>query len=162
VRKKGCCTSYSGRSARSCGTNEEWERCEPAATQDLYNTSWSFKNIMHSMISKVQYAKRKPLNQWTTRGRAKASGTDTTTQSDSDNAGYEDFMFNPAHYTREDIASLKAVCEQPRAATIGTKLREATKIEWSIIAGIAIGSMVCRRPPEFLRSVMGSKERIRF
>jgi hypothetical protein len=55
------------------GAYEEWERYAQAATQDLYNTKWSFTNIMNSMISKVPYARATPLNQWSTRGHRTAT-----------------------------------------------------------------------------------------
>ncbi|CAI5746211.1 unnamed protein product [Peronospora destructor] len=46
------------------GSFVKWEQYAQTVTHDLYNTSWSFKNIMQSMISKVKWARAKPLNRW--------------------------------------------------------------------------------------------------
>lgn len=143
------------------GSFEEWERYAQAATQDLYNTSWSFKTIMNSMISKVKWAKAKPLNQWAAKVKAGTrSGNGENEQAD-EIRGYQDFMFNPANFTKQDITELRAICELPAVARAGRQLRQGTTEEWKIIGGIAEGSIVCRRTPEFLKSVLDSKERIR-
>ncbi|KAE8993445.1 hypothetical protein PR001_g20673 [Phytophthora rubi] len=49
------------------GTYKEWEEYAVAITQKLYNTSWSFKNIVLRMVSKVKWVKTQPLNQWATK-----------------------------------------------------------------------------------------------
>ncbi|KAE9357537.1 hypothetical protein PR003_g1723 [Phytophthora rubi] len=51
-------------SVGSNGSYDNWVNYASMATQDLYNTSWAFKHIMQSMISKVKWARMKPLNQW--------------------------------------------------------------------------------------------------
>ncbi|KAE9046719.1 hypothetical protein PR003_g1619 [Phytophthora rubi] len=143
------------------GSFEEWERYAQAATQDLYNTSWYFKTIMNSMISKVKWAKTKPLNQWAAKVKAGTRSGNGENEQAEEIRGYQDFMFNPAIFTKKDITELRAICELPAVATAGRQLRQGTTEEWRIIGGIAEGSIVCRRTPEFLKSVLDSKERIR-
>ncbi|KAI9993677.1 hypothetical protein PInf_015974 [Phytophthora infestans] len=70
-------------------------------------------------------------------------------------------MFNPSVYSKADIAALRRICEKPAAATAGSLLRPATKDEWKIIGGLAEGTIVCRRMPDFLKSVFDSQERLR-
>ncbi|KAE9272876.1 hypothetical protein PF001_g27749 [Phytophthora fragariae] len=70
-------------------------------------------------------------------------------------------MFNPALFSKEDIATLSAICTQPLDDRQGRRLREGTKDEWRVISGIAEGSIVCRRMPDLLRSVLDAKERLR-
>ncbi|KAG1690420.1 hypothetical protein DVH05_028096 [Phytophthora capsici] len=144
------------------GTFEEWERYAQAATQDLYNTSWSFKTIMHRMISKVKWAKTKPLNQWAAKVKAGSRSTRAEEGPTEEVTYYQDFMFNPSVYSKADIAALRRICEQPAAATAGILLRPATKDEWKIIGGLVEGTIVCRRMPDFLKSVFDSQERLRF
>eukprot|EP00644_Phytophthora_capsici_P009459 jgi/Phyca11/15428/fgenesh1_pg.PHYCAscaffold_13_\ len=144
------------------GTFEEWERYAQAATQDLYNTSWSFKTIMHRMISKVKWAKTKPLNQWAAKVKAGSRSTRAEEGPTEEVTYYQDFMFNPSVYSKADIAALRRICEQPAAATAGSLLRPATKDEWKIIGGLVEGTIVCRRMPDFLKSVFDSQERLRF
>ncbi|KAE9303207.1 hypothetical protein PR003_g22064 [Phytophthora rubi] len=70
-------------------------------------------------------------------------------------------MFNPAYFSKHDIESLRGLCERPAAAISGRRLREGTTEEWRIISGIAEGTVVCRRQPDFLKSILDSKECIR-
>ncbi|ETL95253.1 hypothetical protein L917_06915 [Phytophthora nicotianae] len=143
------------------GTHEEWERYAQAATQDLYNTAWSFKTIMYRMISKVKWAKTKPLNQWAAKLKTGSRSTSTGERPAEEVAYYQDFMFNPSVYPKADIVALRGICEQRAAALAGSLLRPATKDEWKIIGGLAEGKIVCRRMPEFLKSVFDSRERLR-
>ncbi|ETP18592.1 hypothetical protein F441_07216, partial [Phytophthora nicotianae CJ01A1] len=143
------------------GTHEEWERYAQAATQDLYNTAWSFKTIMYRMISKVKWAKTKPLNQWAAKVKTGSRSTSTGERPAEEVAYYQDFMFNPSVYPKADIVALRGICEQRAAAPAGSLLRPATKDEWKIIGGLAEGKIVCRRMPEFLKSVFDSRERLR-
>jgi hypothetical protein len=71
-------------------------------------------------------------------------------------------MFNPAVFTQAEIVELERLCEAPPAAVHGCRLRAATDTEWRVLGGIAVGSIVCRRMPGFLESVMGAKEKLRF
>ncbi|KAI9991045.1 hypothetical protein PInf_018663 [Phytophthora infestans] len=123
------------------GTFEEWERYAQAATQDVYNTSWSFKTIMHRMISKVKWAKTKPLNQWAAKVKAGRRSTRAEEGPTEEVAYYQDFISNPSVYSKADIAALRRICEQPAAATAGSLLRPATKDEWKIIGGLAEGTI---------------------
>ncbi|KAE8976700.1 hypothetical protein PF005_g25633 [Phytophthora fragariae] len=41
---------------------KEWEEYAVAITQKLYNTCWSFKNIVLRTVSKVKRVKTQPLN----------------------------------------------------------------------------------------------------
>ena len=41
-----------------------WADYATKAIQTLYNTNWSFTPILHNTISKVKWARLKPLNQW--------------------------------------------------------------------------------------------------
>ncbi|KUF81385.1 hypothetical protein AM587_10001800 [Phytophthora nicotianae] len=143
------------------GTHEEWERYAQAATQDLYNTAWSFKTIMYRMISKVKWAKTKPLNQWAAKVKTGSRSTSTGERPAEEVAYYQDFMFNPSVYPKADIVALRGICEQRAAAPAGSLLRSATKDEWKIIGGLAEGKIECRRMPEFLKSVFDSRERLR-
>ena len=70
-------------------------------------------------------------------------------------------MFNPANFGKDDIEALLALCEQPLENRQRRRLREGTKDEWRIISGIAEGSIVCRGLPDFIKSVLDAKERIR-
>ncbi|CAH0489919.1 unnamed protein product [Peronospora farinosa] len=47
----------------SDGSFVKWEQYAQTVTHDLYNTSWSFKDIIQSIISKVKLARAKALNQ---------------------------------------------------------------------------------------------------
>ncbi|TDH70814.1 hypothetical protein CCR75_001147 [Bremia lactucae] len=47
----------------SNGSFMQWTQCAQTATEDLYNSNWSFNNIMQSMISKVKWARARPMNQ---------------------------------------------------------------------------------------------------
>ncbi|KAE8978962.1 hypothetical protein PR001_g24201 [Phytophthora rubi] len=85
------------------GTFEEWERYAQAATQDLYNTNWSFKNIMHSMISKVEWATTQPLNQWAEKVTGGAQTQSARANRTEATSSYQDFMFNPSKFSKEDI-----------------------------------------------------------
>ncbi|KAE9122518.1 hypothetical protein PF010_g6723 [Phytophthora fragariae] len=136
-----------------------WESCVVKVTQDLYNTTWSFKNIVQSLIGKVQWARVQPLNQWAEKvkaGNAAASGPR------EGQGRYQNYMFNPVVYTPKDIEELRTMCAQPVGDLRGRQLREGTKEEWRIIAGIADGTIVCRRMPDFLKSILDAKELIRF
>lgn len=44
------------------GMHKEWEEYAVAIPPKLYNTSWSFKNIVLRIVSKVQRVKTQPLN----------------------------------------------------------------------------------------------------
>ncbi|ETI39016.1 hypothetical protein F443_15351, partial [Phytophthora nicotianae P1569] len=91
------------------GTHEEWERYAQAATQDLYNTAWSFKTIMYRMISKVKWAKTKPLNQWAAKVKTGSRSTSTGERPAEEVAYYQDFMFNPSVYPKADIVALRGI-----------------------------------------------------
>uniref|UniRef100_A0AAV1TQW4 LAGLIDADG endonuclease n=1 Tax=Peronospora matthiolae TaxID=2874970 RepID=A0AAV1TQW4_9STRA len=83
---------------------------------------------------------------------------------DGENKGsitYEDFMFDPAKFSLEDSITLKAICVARLGNTGFQRLREGSDDEWRIIVGIAEGHIVCRRMPDFLRSVLACKERLR-
>ncbi|ETI48831.1 hypothetical protein F443_07197 [Phytophthora nicotianae P1569] len=117
------------------GTHEEWERYAQAATQDLYNTAWSFMTIMYRMISKVKWAKTKPLNQWAAKVKTGSRSTSTGERPAEEVAYYQDFMFNPSVYPKADIVALRGICEQRAAALAGSLLRPATKDEWKSSVG---------------------------
>ncbi|CAI5721864.1 unnamed protein product [Peronospora destructor] len=61
----------------SDGSFGKWEQYAKTATHDLYNTIWSFKNIMQSMISKVKWAQAKPLKQWAAKVKAETRQSNT-------------------------------------------------------------------------------------
>ncbi|KAE9268904.1 hypothetical protein PR003_g31299, partial [Phytophthora rubi] len=161
--KAWLCTLFHEACVLSDGSYVDWGRLATAVTQDLYNTSWSFVHIVQTLISRVKWAHATPLNQWAEKvkkgtkaeqGQAQAPGSRAQ-------AGYTPFMFNPAVYSKEEIAAMRKLREQPPAAKTGRRLREGTKEEWKIIAGMVEGSIVCRRSPGFLKSVLDSKECIR-
>lgn len=125
------------------GSYKEWEHQAQAATQDLYNTSWPFKPIMHRMISKVKWATAKPLNQWAAKVKGDRRSASTENVSTDEVLYYQDFIFNPAVYSQTEIAALLAICTQPADATVGYGLRPGTKDEWKIIKGLVEGTVVC-------------------
>lgn len=139
----------------SRGMFADWDRYATAATRDLYNTSWSFKKILESLIDKVKWAREQPMNVWV--AKIKAATTNEITRNGTAKK-YQTFMFNPAKFSRVDIETLMRICEQPVAAIHGRALRAGTKDEWRILAGMAEGNIVCRRVPEFAESVLDSKE----
>jgi hypothetical protein len=98
------------------GSFNEWQQMGILVTQDLYNTSWSFKTIMHSRKSKVKWERTQPLNQWAAKARAGGQAERTQAPAGSQSVGYQPFMFNPAYYNPEVIAAMKAICEKPPAA----------------------------------------------
>ncbi|KAE8994202.1 hypothetical protein PF005_g16099 [Phytophthora fragariae] len=133
----------------SRGMFADWDRYATAATRDLYNTSWSFKKILESLIDKVKWAREQPMNMWV--AKIKAATTNEITRNGTAKK-YQTFMFNPAKFSRADIETLMRICEQPVAVTHGRALRAGTKDEWRILAGMAEGNIVCRRVPEFAKS----------
>lgn len=120
----------------SNGTFEEWEHYVQAATQDLYNTNWSFKNVIHSMISKVEWATTQLLNQWAEKVTAGAQTHRTRTNRTEATSSYQDFMFNPSKFSMEYIPTLRAISVQLAAADGSSRLRPGSKDEWSIIGGM--------------------------
>ncbi|KAE9050065.1 hypothetical protein PR001_g2742 [Phytophthora rubi] len=139
----------------SRGMFADWDRYATAATRDLYNTSWSFKKILESLIDKVKWAREQPMNMWV--AKIKAATTNEITRNGTTKK-YQTFMFNPAKFSRADIETLMRICEQPVAVTHGRALRAGTKDEWGILAGMAEGNIVCRRVPEFAKSVLDSNK----
>ncbi|EEY65473.1 uncharacterized protein PITG_16765 [Phytophthora infestans T30-4] len=69
-------------------------------------------------------------------------------------------MFNQAICNQQDIERLRELCEQPAAATAGRQLRSGTADEWRIIGGMAEGTIVCRRKPDFLKNILDFKDRL--
>ncbi|KAL3667569.1 hypothetical protein V7S43_007123 [Phytophthora oleae] len=112
-------------------------------------------------MSKIKWARLPVSNQWA--AKAKAGGG--TSRAQAGNTGeathYEQVMFKPGMYLKEDIDRLRSICTQPGAALAGRRLRLATDDEWKIIAGLSEGTIVCRQLPAFLKSVLGSHERLR-
>ena len=116
---------------------------------------------MQNMLSKFKWSRLKPLNQWpdTSTTSGDASGGASSTQ--VSRGQYPDFMFNPAIYSREDISTLREQCLKLDAAPSERRLRAGTQKEWKIISGLAEVSIVSRCMPNFLKSVLDSKERLR-
>lgn len=73
---------------------------------------------------------------------------------------YQNYMFNPSIYSKSEIEMLRAPCQRPVAAPSGCRLREGTSEEWRVISGLAEGSTVNRRLPDFVKSVLDFKERL--
>ncbi|KAI9989109.1 hypothetical protein PInf_022846 [Phytophthora infestans] len=145
------------------GSYVDWVRLATAATQDLYNTTWSFKHTMQSMVSRVKWAHETPINQWAENVK-RGTGAGGAVGTEPDQAGtpqYTTYMFNPAVFPKTEIVSLRKLCERPPAAPSGRGLREGTKDKWKIITGMVEGTILCRKAPGFLKSVLDSKERIR-
>ncbi|KAG1699175.1 hypothetical protein DVH05_014092 [Phytophthora capsici] len=70
-------------------------------------------------------------------------------------------MFNPAFFKPDDIVALRAICENEAENRPGRRLRVGTEDEWRIIGAMAEGTMVCRKIPDFVRSVLDGQERLR-
>lgn len=147
------------------GTYAAWKQCITSVTQDLLNTRWTFKNIMYSRISKARWARTPPLNQWAEKVKsgmtADASNRASGSEAGASSGHYDTFMFNPACFSKPDIVKFRAICEQVHATQGDKHLREATADEWTVIVGIAEGTIACRRMPDFLSSVFDSQERLR-
>ncbi|ETN10696.1 hypothetical protein PPTG_09789 [Phytophthora nicotianae INRA-310] len=90
---------------------------------------------MYRMISKVKWAKTKPLNQWAAKVKTGSRSTSTGERPAEEVAYYQDFMFNPSVYPKADIVALRGICEQRAAAPAGSLLRPATKDEWKSSVG---------------------------
>ncbi|KAJ8576634.1 hypothetical protein ON010_g2577 [Phytophthora cinnamomi] len=46
------------------GTYGDWAKYASVMSHDIYNTSWNFKTIVRSMLSKMEWARAPVLNQW--------------------------------------------------------------------------------------------------
>ena len=57
--------------------------------------------------------------------RGGVSDTAAIPGSPGSQVAYLDFMFNPALYSKPDIATLRSLCQHPVAARCGLRLREA-------------------------------------
>ncbi|POM81568.1 Hypothetical protein PHPALM_440 [Phytophthora palmivora] len=142
-------------SIASNGTYDDWSNYARTLIQDLYNTNWSLKNIMESMMSKMKWARILPHNQWTAKTRSSLESGEGTRRALETTQPYEEFMFNPRVFSRQDTSRLRT------GALAGNRLREGTKDEWKIISGLAEGSIVCRHLPAFIKSVLAPKEQLR-
>ncbi|CAI5726723.1 unnamed protein product [Hyaloperonospora brassicae] len=138
-----------------------WADYATKAIQTLYNTNWTFTPILQNMISKVKWARLKPINQWASAPKRDSGINEGGDKAPDHENTYKTFMFNPAVYNLQDIATLRSICMQPATSNSGSRLRAGTLDEWRIITGLAEGSIVCRRLPVFLKSVLDSKERVR-
>uniref|UniRef100_A0AAV1TMW8 CCHC-type domain-containing protein n=1 Tax=Peronospora matthiolae TaxID=2874970 RepID=A0AAV1TMW8_9STRA len=138
----------------------DWKRLAHQISKELLLTKWAFKEIIRKLVSQQKWATAPVPNQWAEVVRA----GNTARQMDGENKGsitYEDFMFDPAKFSLEDSITLKAICVARLGNTGFQRLGEGSDDEWRIIVGIAEGHIVCRRMPDFLRSVLDSKERLR-
>ncbi|OWZ08621.1 hypothetical protein PHMEG_00018800 [Phytophthora megakarya] len=142
------------------GSYDDWISAELSVIHELYNTNWSFLNIVRSAVSKRKWARLPATNQWSPKQRKCPDG-ETNTKEDSGVEGYERIMFKPGKYTADEIERFKSICEQPPVPFTGRRLRRATEDEWKIMGGISGGTIVCRQMPAFLKSVLGSQERLR-
>ncbi|KAI9985307.1 hypothetical protein PInf_004633 [Phytophthora infestans] len=106
-----------------------------------------------------------PLNQWAEKVKlgmtADASNRASGSEAGASSGHYDTFMFNPACFSKPDIVKFRAICKQVHATQGDKHLREATADEWTVIVGIAEGTIACRRMPDFLSSVFDSQERLR-
>uniref|UniRef100_H3GY86 Uncharacterized protein n=1 Tax=Phytophthora ramorum TaxID=164328 RepID=H3GY86_PHYRM len=139
----------------------QWDRLVHKITQDLYNTKWSFKHILQNMTSSTKWARITPLNQWAAKVKVGRSPDTEHSSPQAEDIGYLDYMFNPAVYSKDDMAKLSELCLQQQSGGNQRRLREGTKDEWRIISGLAEGTIVSRKTPPFLRSVLDSRERLR-
>ena len=130
----------------SCdATYAAWTDYATKVTQTLYNTHWTFRSSVQSLISKLIWSRPKPLNQWAPSPDTDRGPTEGGDRLQDQHDTYKVFMFNPAVYKSQDIETLRALCLQPATSKSGVQLRDGTLDGWRIISGLAEGSIVCRR-----------------
>ncbi|CAI5729094.1 unnamed protein product [Peronospora effusa] len=90
----------------SDGSFVKWEQYAQTVTHDLYNTSWSFKEFIQSIISKVKLARAKALNQCTAKVTSGTGSKGIRHSITATHGTYQDLMFNPAVFSKTDIETL--------------------------------------------------------
>jgi hypothetical protein len=138
-----------------------WSQRMEKITQELYNSTWSFCHILENHIGKIQWNRQHPLNQWSAKVKAGTQQDEARQTTQAAASGYQSFMFNPAVFKQPEQIRLREECEKADGDLTGKGLREASSVEWEIIEGIATGTIVCRRMPDFISSVMDAKEQMR-
>lgn len=137
---------------------DEWFRIATLVTQKLYNTKWSFINLVHEKISTLKWERLPQVNPWEEQaGDAVASGS----SEDSMQQQYQRFLFQPGYFSKQEVESLTALCEKPALLSTTRRLRKGSKDEWKIITGIAEGRIVCRQMPAFLKEILSADDRLR-
>ena len=113
------------------------------------------------MLSKIKWSGLKPLNQWLDTSTPSGDSRGGARSTQMSRGQYLDFIFNPAVYSKANIATFREKCLKPVAALIGRRHLTGTQEEWKIIRGLVEGSIFGRRMPNFLKSVLDFKERLR-
>ena len=113
------------------------------------------------MLSKIKWSGLKPLNLWQDTSTPSGDSRGGARSTQMSRGQYLDFIFNPAVYSKANIATFREKCLKPVAALIGRRHLTGTQEEWKIIRGLVEGSIFGRRMPNFLKSVLDFKERLR-
>ena len=116
---------------------------------------------MQNIISKVKWSTLKPLNQWPDTSTTSGDASGGASSAQVSRGHYLYFLFNPAVYSKADIAKLWEQCLKPEVEPSERRLRAGTQEECKIISSLAEGGVVGRRMPNFLKSVLNSIERLR-
>ncbi|OWY99657.1 hypothetical protein PHMEG_00029310 [Phytophthora megakarya] len=69
-------------------------------------------------------------------------------------------MFNPAHFSPTDIERLEVLCNASDPFAV-QQLREETTGEWTVIKGLAEGTIVGKQFPSFVHRILDSNEQLR-
>uniref|UniRef100_A0AAV1USB4 CCHC-type domain-containing protein n=1 Tax=Peronospora matthiolae TaxID=2874970 RepID=A0AAV1USB4_9STRA len=142
------------------GRYVDWTRLAHQISKEILVTKWAFKEILRKLASRQKWAVAPIPRLWSQvvqTGSAAAPASTTGKQ----RTVFDDFMFDPAHFSEEETTTLRAICATRLNLTGTHRLREGTDDEWRIIIGIAEGLIACRRLPDFLNSVFDSDERLR-
>uniref|UniRef100_A0AAV1VGC9 CCHC-type domain-containing protein n=1 Tax=Peronospora matthiolae TaxID=2874970 RepID=A0AAV1VGC9_9STRA len=142
------------------GRYVDWTRLAHQISKEILVTKWAFKEILRKLASRQKWAVAPIPRLWSQvvqTGSAAAPASTTGQQ----RPVFDDFMFDPAHFSEEETTTLRAICATRLNLTGTHRLREGTDDEWRIIIGIAEGLIACRRLPDFLNSVFDSDERLR-
>ena len=144
----------------SPGTFTEWRKLVTVLTKELFTTKWGFREIVRKMSSQHKWAQAPVLNQWAHMVQNGGTVPNIRT-SGATGATFDDFMFNPAKFSTEEITRLRSLCMASSGVAHRHHIRDGTDDEWSIIVGLVEGTIACRRMPSFLNQVLKSEERLR-
>uniref|UniRef100_A0AAV1TWG6 CCHC-type domain-containing protein n=1 Tax=Peronospora matthiolae TaxID=2874970 RepID=A0AAV1TWG6_9STRA len=142
------------------GRYVDWTCLAHQISKEILVTKWAFKEILRKLASRQKWAVAPIPRLWSQVVQTGSSAAPASTTG-KQRPVFDDFMFDPAHFSVEETTTLRAICATRLNLTGTQRLREGTDDEWRIIIGIAEGHIACRRLPHFFNSVFGSDERLR-